>query len=333
MRGGAQYINILPYYIDMPLWRKPGKLDYTHRRHIPFCVFHTIYWKCFIFPVFVLKFTLIYATHGKGFMPLFIFVAAVVTAVTSFLFYLISGNLNLYKKRHIIVISVLNILFCASFPLLFALVSGESGNGMPSRGLGTVFIVMAIWTFIYLTVIIWRVALRSSGVRLIAPLPEPLSAPADMDITGKLNENIPDIYGDPAILSDSKKDSVDTDANIDKMGIVTENQQRYENEDVNSLVNQAFDCLSSGNLEEAAEYFYSAIDKHPPLNLEVQIAIQLSMVYCELGKADLSYDILVVYKNQYRSRLTDEDKKTLDTAFGIVDSIVAGNGGDGYEKN
>ena len=86
-------------------------------------------------------------------------------------------------------------------------------------------------------------------------------------------------------------------------------------------------------LEEAAGHFYSAMEKHPPLSLEIQIAIQLSMIYSELGRADLSYDILIGYNDKYRNQLSDEDEAMLNTGISMIESVIAGNGGNGDEKN
>ena len=254
-------------------------------------------------------------------LAVFICVTIAVTAVVSFLFYIVAKRLKLLDKSLIILISILNVLFCAAFPLLAALFGGDArtADGAPSRGLLTVFILLAIWVLFYIFLITWRVILHSPAVRLFLRVPEPESKEP-----GAVFE---DIY------SESGKDTVDTAINLDKMGIITEIHHEADENDVKSLINRAFDSLNGGQLNEAAEYFYSAIEKRPPLNLEIQIAIQLSVIYGELGQADLALDILTGYNEQYRSRLTDEDKASLDFGVSMIETIVAGIGGDGHEKN
>ena len=134
------------------------------------------------------------------------------------------------------------------------------------------------------------------------------------------------------------KNSVDTAQNIDKMGISADLLGNMDSgsdrlDDVDYLVNCAFDSLGAGNLEEAAEYFYNAIDKHPKLGLEVQIAIQLSMIYSEIGHAGLSLDILKGYITKYGDLLSDMDMAALEAGVSNIEIIVAGSGGEVNEEN
>ena len=250
-------------------------------------------------------------------MALFIFAVIIAAAATSSLFIYIAKRISLCKGSLIAAISIMNVLFCTAFPLLFALVSGESGGGaaqtsdgavlagdtLPLRGLPAVFAVMALWAVFYAALVVWRVVLRSGSARFGVPLPVPI------------------------------KDSVDTATNIDKMSNITDLRQDIGDGDVSMLLERAFECLGDGKPEDAAEYFYSAIEKRPPLGLEIQIAIQLGTIYCELGRSELTYEILTGYIDQYRDRLSDADMAALAAGVSMVESVVAGIGGDGYEKD
>ena len=302
-------------------------------------------------------------------MTVFISAIVLVTVITSFLFYFISKRLDLCKKSLVIIISVLNVLFCTLFPLMIALFSGKAVDGSPSLNLGAVAVIMALWTVFYLVVIIWRVVLRSRSLKLNIPVPLPeqnalytgeaeaaaeetadetamraaeaeaeAAAEAPLfDTSGDIIEIIDvkpqEITAEKDIYINNEKEYVDTTVNIDKMGNITELQQDDENNNVISLINRAFNSLEDGNLEEAAMHFYSAIEKKPPLSLEIQIAVQLSMVYSELGRADLSCDILDEYYNEYWNRLSDEDKLILETGVSIVRTVATSIGGNGDEKN
>jgi len=214
----------------------------------------------------------------------------------------------------IIAITALNILFSAVFPLLYALLSGLAADGAPRRGPRAVIPVLAVWAIVYIFIIIWRVVLRSPNLRLNAPLP---AAGPDFNIKT-------DIY---------EKNSVDTAHNIDKMDISNKSNRNYSRDDVDFLINHAFDSLHGGNLEEAAEYFYNAIELNPPLNLELLIAVQLSVIYCDLGHPDLSSDIMDGYYKKYWDILSDSDKAVIMAGVSIIESKTAGIGGDGNEKD
>ena len=84
-------------------------------------------------------------------LAVFIFVIIAVTAVVSFLFYIVAKRHKLLDKSLFIFISILNVLFCAAFPPLSALFGGsaDAADGTPSRGLGVVIALLAIWTLIY----------------------------------------------------------------------------------------------------------------------------------------------------------------------------------------
>jgi hypothetical protein len=129
------------------------------------------------------------------------------------------------------------------------------------------------------------------------------------------------------------KNTVDTVKNIDKMGMTIEFHEDSKAIEINILIDNAFDSLNGGMLEEAAEYFYSAIDKRPSLGLEIKIAIQLSMIYSELGHADLSLDILTNYRDKYQDKFTEEDRASIEAGISIIEAVVAGIGGDVYEKD
>ena len=248
-------------------------------------------------------------------MTVYIGAVAAVSAVISTLFYNVSKRIDLCKKSLIATVSVLNALFCAIFPLLIALISGQAKNGAPSRNLGAVAVYMSLLTLLYLFIIIWRVMLRSPSLKFNMPFPIP-------EQYEKMPQNI-----------EYKKDSVDTAANIDKMGNITEIQQDNAENKVILLINLAFNSLEGGKLEEAAMNFYSALENKPPLSLEIQIAIQLGMIYSELGQAALSYDILNGYYNDYQDQLSKEDKMMLEAGINMVGPVVANIGGDGDEKN
>jgi len=162
--------------------------------------------------------------------------------------------------------------------------------------------ILALWTVIYIALLVWGVVLKSNGLRLNTPVPAPDSQTGTNGFTGGYQDAYkPD--GNPPNNAEKLgfiKNSVDSAQNLDKMSISMESLQDMRNMDLDSIINQAFDFLGGGMLEKAAEYFYCAMEKNPPKYLEYQIALQLSMIYNELGRKDLSSDILAVYGDQYQ---------------------------------
>ena len=267
------------------------------------------------------------------------------TLITSFVFYYISKRLSLCKTSLVVTISVLNVLFCAIFPLLVAVLSGDARGGAPLRNLWVVALAMLLWAIFYLALIILRVMLRSPSLKFSIPIPIPepnmaVSPIAETPVTvysdktaGLTGAKPAEAIAVEAVQTAYEKDTVDTAANLDKMGNTTELKQGTGKNNVSLLISHAFDCLEAGMLEDAAVHFYEAIENRPPLSLEIQIAIQLCMIYNELGQAELSYEILNGYYTEYQNQLSDKDRLILETGIDIVGSVTAGIGGYGDEKN
>jgi hypothetical protein len=247
-------------------------------------------------------------------LALFICVAAVAAAAMSVAFYFAVKRFGIYKKSLIAAVTALNAAFCAAFPLLFAAIGGGAGGDGAPRSPAAAIAALAALTAIYVIIVVWRVALRSPSLRLNVPIPGPDAS-------------------EPANGTENEKNIVDSATNLGKMGMNIELHRNIGENDVNSLINLGFDCLNGGKMEEAAGYFFNAIEKHPPLGLELQIAIQLCMIYLELGRADLSFEILSGYDAEYRDRLSGEDRERLDAGLAAVRPAIAGVGGDGYEKD
>jgi len=282
--------------------------------------------------------------------------AVIVSALISLLFYLFTRRRGPCKKSLIAAVTVLNILFCVAVPWLFYFFGGDDGSGAPALGLPAVLLILLALFVVYVAAVVWGVVLRAPGLRLNAPLPEAdagggrygaplpeadvgsysphLAEPAPAGGFSSKNTQIQDdIATQTGENADFIKNSVDRAKKLDKMIMSGDFHQDTDNSDVISLINSAFDCLGGGKLEEAAEYFYCAIEKRPPLSLEIKIATQLSMVYSELGRTELSSDILSEYGKHYQDQLDDEDRAVLLAGVGINESMVAGIGGDGNEKN
>jgi len=276
-------------------------------------------------------------------LPLFLSVAVMAIILTSCAFYFIARRIDLCGVRLIVIISAFNLLFCALFPLVFALLSGVDLRGEPALGHVRVLAVMLALLAVYEIMIVWRAALHSPSINLNVPVPAPDAremAPAEADdslIAPDFGAETPafaeNAYAGGGFEAGFDKKPVDSVKNLDKMGMTIEFHEDSKAIEINLLIDSAFDCLNGGRLEEAAEYFYNAIEKHPSLGLEIMIAIQLSMIYSELGHADLSLDILTHYKDKYRDQLSGEDMASIEAGIGIIEAVVAGIGGDGYETN
>ena len=279
------------------------------------------------------------------------------TAITSCIFYIYAKRTGLCKLSLIIKLAALNVAFCVLFPLLFSLISGETEYNAPSLGLTVVFSILILLTVIYIFFVMWRVVLRSPSIKLNVPIPKMDTAAAiitvpDMIDTGdeaaadiidtgdeaaadlvETGDEVPGITEIEGFSVERLKKSVDTAQNLDKMGMSLDIQPNSKEKAIDIIITHAFDSLYGGKLEEAAGYFYQAIGMEPPVSLEIKIAIQLSMVYYELGQADLSLDVLKSYSEKYQDELSDEDKASIEAGVLIIGKAVASIGGDGYEKN
>ena len=242
-------------------------------------------------------------------MHIFVFTVAAAIAATSIVFYMIAKRLGLCKKTLIFLLTALDCVFCLSFPLLFALISGKNKAGAPALGFGAAITVLALWFILYLASVARRVALRSSGLDLKVPVPEP--------------DQVYDNTGKKPVYDNTGKKPVDSAQNIDKMDINTANCENADIPAINALIERAFECLDGGKLEEAAGFFYEAIVKRPPLELDIQIAIQLGMVYSELGRPEFALDVLYSYMQTYRGRLSGDNKAALGAAIDIIETAIA----------
>jgi tetratricopeptide (TPR) repeat protein len=108
---------------------------------------------------------------------------------------------------------------------------------------------------------------------------------------------------------------VDSAQNIDKMGMVGELCPDGGESDADELVKFAFLRLQSGMLEEAAEYFYQAIEKRPGRDLEFKLVIELCQIYRALGSVELALDILENYRDNYRDQIPRHDLDAMESCI------------------
>jgi tetratricopeptide (TPR) repeat protein len=88
--------------------------------------------------------------------------------------------------------------------------------------------------------------------------------------------------------------SVDSNENIDKMGIENIVQER-ENLTIDECIEEAFRLKGQGDTEGAILYYMYALDKNPQKELTFWIVLDICTMYKNLGQSELALDILNSY--------------------------------------
>jgi tetratricopeptide (TPR) repeat protein len=141
-----------------------------------------------------------------------------------------------------------------------------------------------------------------------------------------------DFEQEPTILQQMHQDydkytkddneTVDSDQNVDTMGILDVLREKSTPLNADTLIKRAYDSLYDGNLEDAAELFNQAIAQKPPRQAEFKIAIQLCNIYKNLGYKELALDILVSYKNHYGADLSENDMAAITASILDMDGTL-----------
>lgn len=115
--------------------------------------------------------------------------------------------------------------------------------------------------------------------------------PADDGILANIDENA-------AVMENNLEISVDSNENIDKMGIenIVHNRNSLTIED---CINEAFRLKGAGDFESAILYHMYALDKKPDKELTFWIILDICVMYKSLGQQELALDILNSYYETY----------------------------------
>jgi hypothetical protein len=115
--------------------------------------------------------------------------------------------------------------------------------------------------------------------------------PADDGILANIDENA-------AVMENNLEISVDSNENIDKMGIenIVHNRNSLTIED---CINEAFRLKGAGDFESAILHHMYALDKKPNKELTFWIILDICVMYKSLGQQELALDILNSYYETY----------------------------------
>lgn len=106
--------------------------------------------------------------------------------------------------------------------------------------------------------------------------------------------------------------SVDSDENIDKMGI--ENiVQESENLTIEECIEEAFRLKAQGDGEGAILYFMYALDKMPDQDLTFWIVLDICVLYKALGQSALAFDILNGYYDTFGENMDISVRKEIES--------------------
>ncbi len=130
-----------------------------------------------------------------------------------------------------------------------------------------------------------------------ATVPEP-PAEADDTIISADDGVLANIGENAAVVENNLEISVDSNENIDKMGIenIVHNRNTLTIED---CINEAFRLKGEGDFESAILHHMYALDKKPNKELTFWIILDICVMYKSLGQQELSLDILNSYYEAY----------------------------------
>ncbi|NLK86150.1 MAG: hypothetical protein GX279_01485 [Clostridiaceae bacterium] len=104
--------------------------------------------------------------------------------------------------------------------------------------------------------------------------------------------------------------SVDSNENIDKMGIEN-NIQDSDNMTIEECIDEAFRLREAGDPEGSILYFMYALDKKPQKELTFWIILDICVMYKSLGQQDLALDILDGYYDIYGDEMDSSVKEEI----------------------
>lgn len=123
------------------------------------------------------------------------------------------------------------------------------------------------------------------------PAGDNTASPGDEGMLVNFDENA-------ATMENNLEISVDSNENIDKMGI--ENNVHNRNSlTIEDCINEAFRLKGTGDLESAILHYMYALDKKPGKELTFWIILDICVMYKSLGQNELALDILNSYYETY----------------------------------
>lgn len=124
------------------------------------------------------------------------------------------------------------------------------------------------------------------------------------------NGSEPANYEDIAVnVENNFEKSVDTDENIDKMGL---DALEADHLTINDCVDEAFRLKDQGDLEGAILYYMYALDKAPDKDLVFWIVLDICVLYKALHQVELAQDILAGYMENYSDLMDPGVKEEIE---------------------
>lgn len=263
-----------------------------------------------------------------------------VVIVTSALLLLVFRRAKLLNYRMVLAIALSSVLSGLLFPGLFNVVSRSKPGVVNIPELFFVllstlvlYIVLAFILGIAISLVIPEVSFKAAGsagnagkagkpVETVETDDRDEHEAVVVENTGTGDNYLADIYSKQiaengikdANIEDIAQDeennlekSVDSEENIDKMGIetVSDNNPKEdglkaaENLSISECVDEAFRLKELGDLEGAILYYMYALDKNPDKDLVFWVVLDICVLYKSLGQIDLAQEILSSYVESY----------------------------------
>lgn len=121
--------------------------------------------------------------------------------------------------------------------------------------------------------------------------------------------------------------SVDSEKNIDKMGIETISDEKVPEEDglkaaenlsVSECVDEAFRLKELGDLEGAILYYMYALDKNPGKDLVFWVVLDICVLYKSLGQIALAQELLSSYVESYSGVMDASIKEEIERNLSYI---------------
>ena len=247
--------------------------------------------------------------------------------VSAAIMFLIFSRLKILSFKTLLSVSVSSLISAIALPGIFNLISTNTDGAVAFHTLlqvtAATMAIYAMCTFI-LSMMISYILPKIGAVpqRSGLQISEVMTAES-----GMVSENCLEQIYDTLLQENSRETtnsvesidnaennlekSVDSNENIDKMGI--ENSlQESEILTIDECIEEAFRFKQQGDAEGAILYYMYALDRKPQKDLAFWIVLDICVIYKTLGQYELAFDILNSYYDVFGGMMDASVKEEIE---------------------
>jgi hypothetical protein len=255
-----------------------------------------------------------YASIGRCVMTTYVITVICTIALSSTVIFPLMHRSKMLDFKTLAFIMIASLISAVALPGIYSAVFGFAGSDIESA---VIAVLMAV-TFVIFTAVVFILGLAVSRIASRAGAAsgeqdtlaaDPAAAETNSGGSNYLEQIYTDfVSGDNADSAEKPSDndeivymganilekSVDSEENIDKMGIENIMQGR-ESMTIEECIEEAFRLKESGDSEGAILYYMYALDKKPSKELTFWIIIDICVLYKTLGQLEMALEILNNY--------------------------------------